>query len=73
MIGFVYVETMPDLGSCPGSDGADGDVICDDSVGAGDGIPEIIIGARELQVDADPSDSDGSTRTEATRSWAVVT
>lgn len=63
VIGFVYVETMPDLGSCPGSDGADGDVICDDSsVGAGDGIPEIIIGARELQVDADPSDSDGSTR-----------
>jgi hypothetical protein len=61
VIGFVYVETMPDLGSCPGSDGADGDVICDDSsVGAGDGIPEIIIGARELQVDADPVD--GSTR-----------
>jgi Ca2+-binding RTX toxin-like protein len=63
VIGFVYVETMPDLGSCPGSDGADGDVICDDSaVGPADGIPEIIIGARELQVDADPTDADGPTR-----------
>ena len=42
---------MPDLGSCPRSDGADGDEICDDAtIGAGDGIPEIIIGARELQM-----------------------
>jgi Ca2+-binding RTX toxin-like protein len=63
VIGFVYVETMPDLGSCPGSDGVDADEICDDSVvGAADGIPEITIGARELQVDADPADADGSTR-----------
>jgi Ca2+-binding RTX toxin-like protein len=63
VIGFVYVETMPDLGSCPGGDSGDGDLVCDDvSVGAGDGIPEIIIGARELQVDANPADADGSTR-----------
>lgn len=51
-IAFVYVETMPDVGSCPGGDGADADKICDAAlVGAGDGIPEILVGARNLRVD----------------------
>ncbi len=51
VIGFVYVETMPDVGSCPGGDGPDADKICDAAtVGPGDGIPEIIIGARSKRV-----------------------
>jgi Ca2+-binding RTX toxin-like protein len=56
-LAFVYVETMPDLGSCPLGDGADSDKICDDTViGPGDGIPEIIVGARALRVNT----TDGS-------------
>jgi hypothetical protein len=52
-LAFVYVETMPDLGSCPNGDGADAGKICDDPViGAKDGIPEIIVGARALRVNA---------------------
>ncbi len=48
---FVYVETMPDIGSCVGGDGADADKICDRAtIGAGDGIPEILIGSRNLRV-----------------------
>ena len=50
-LGFVYVETMPDIGSCPGGDGPDADKICDlATIGAGDGIPEIIVGSRALRV-----------------------
>jgi len=50
-LGFVYVETMPDLGSCPGGDGPDADKICDlPAIGGGDGIPEILLGARGLRV-----------------------
>jgi len=57
-LAFVYVETMPDIGSCPGGDGADADEICDDTtIGPGDGIPEIITGSRNLKVNA----TDGST------------
>ena len=56
-LAFVYVETMPDLGSCPASDGADPGRICDNLViGPKDGIPEIIVGARALRVNA----TDGS-------------
>jgi Ca2+-binding RTX toxin-like protein len=57
VIAFVYVETMPDVGSCPGGDGADTDKICDAANVAGpDGIPEIIVGARSKRVDVlDPS------------------
>ena len=56
-LAFVYVETMPDLGSCPSDDGNDPGAICDDSViGPKDGIPEIIVGARALRVNA----TDGS-------------
>ena len=52
-LAFVYVETMPDLGSCPSGDGADAGKICDNAViGAKDGIPEIIVGARALRVNA---------------------
>lgn len=52
-LGFVYVETMPDLGSCRGGDGPDPDKICDlPTIGPGDGIPEIIVGARNLKVNA---------------------
>ncbi len=51
-LGFVYVETMPDLGSCASGDGPDADKLCDASVvGPGDGIPEILVGARALRVD----------------------
>lgn len=53
VLGFVYVETMPDLGSCEGGDGPDADKICDRAtIGQGDGIPEIIVGARNLKVNA---------------------
>jgi hypothetical protein len=52
-IGFVYVETMPDIGSCPGGDGPDADKICDlPLIGPPDGIPEILVGARGLRVNA---------------------
>ena len=52
-LGFVYVETMPDLGSCPGGDTADADKICNAAtVGPEDGIPEILVGARALRVNA---------------------
>jgi len=51
IIAFVYIETMPDIGSCPGGDGPDADKICDASVvGPPDGIPEIILGGREKRV-----------------------
>ena len=54
---FVYVEVMPDVGSCPGGDGPDPGKICDaPTVGAGDTIPEILIGSRSLRVNA----TDGS-------------
>lgn len=58
VLGFVYIETMPDLGSCPAGDAStDTDEICDDAlVGPKDGIPEIIVGARAMQVNA----TDGS-------------
>ncbi len=55
-LAFVYVETMPDIGSCPGGDGPDADKICDlDRIGPGDGIPEIVVGARALRVNATDS------------------
>ena len=54
VIAFVYVETMPDVGSCPGGDGPDADKICDAAtVGGPDGIPEILVGARGKRVNAD--------------------
>ena len=50
---FVYVETMPDLGSCPGGDGPDADRICDlATIAPGDSIPEILVGSRALRVNA---------------------
>ncbi|MGI9099793.1 MAG: calcium-binding protein [Solirubrobacteraceae bacterium] len=52
-LSFVYVETMPDIGSCPGDDGPDVDKICDAAaIGPGDGIPEILAGSRGLRVNA---------------------
>jgi Ca2+-binding RTX toxin-like protein len=52
-LSFVYVETMPDIGSCPGGDGPDAGKICDAAtVGPGDGIPEILAGSRGLRVNA---------------------
>jgi Ca2+-binding RTX toxin-like protein len=52
-LSFVYVETMPDIGSCPGGDGPDADKICDAAaVGPDDGIPEILAGSRGLRVNA---------------------
>lgn len=62
-IAFVYVETMPDVGSCPGGDGADANKLCDAAtVGPPDAIPEIIVGARNLRVDV----ADSSTPAETT-------
>jgi len=56
VLAFTYVETMPDVGSCPGRDGADADKICDAAtVGPGDDIPEIIVGARALRMNANDS------------------
>ncbi len=53
VLSFVYVETMPDLGSCPGGDGADADKLCDlPAIGPGDGIPEILAGSRAFKVNA---------------------
>ena len=50
---FVYIETMPDIGSCAGGDGPDPDKICDlPIIGAKDGIPEILVGSRNLRVNA---------------------
>jgi len=52
-LSFVYVETMPDIGSCNGGDGPDPDKLCDlPTIGPGDGIPEILAGARSLKVNA---------------------
>jgi len=52
-LSFVYIETMPDVGSCPGGDGPDPGKICDaTTVGAPDGVPEILAGARGLRVNA---------------------
>jgi Ca2+-binding RTX toxin-like protein len=52
-LSFVYIETMPDIGSCPGGDGPDADKICDAAtIGAGDGVPEILAGSRGLRVNA---------------------
>lgn len=48
IIAFVYVETMPDVGSCPG--GTSSQMCPNTVVGPGDGIPEIIIGARGKRV-----------------------
>jgi hypothetical protein len=53
-LAFVYVETMPDVGSCPGGDGPDADRICDAAtVGVGDGIPEIIVASRAKRVNVE--------------------
>ncbi len=54
VIAFVYVETMPDVGQCPGGDGPDADRICDLAAlpATGDGIPEILVGARNLKVNS---------------------
>jgi hypothetical protein len=49
ILSFVYIETMPDIGSCqlgPGSDR----ICMDATVGPGDGIPEILAGSRALRV-----------------------
>ena len=62
-LAFVYVEHMPDIGSCrpPGglpADGPDPDKICDlTEIGGKDGIPEIIAGSRNLRVNK----TDGAT------------
>jgi hypothetical protein len=47
-LAFVYVETMPDIGSCPG--GQSSQVCGASTIGAGDGIPEILAGSRALSV-----------------------
>ena len=71
VIAFVYVERMPDVGSCPSGDGPDSAKLCDDAtIGAADGIPEILIGGRNAQITTDPGNPtygrgyvlDGATR-----------
>ena len=50
---YVYVETMPDLGSCPQGPTSAADQICNaGTIGPPDGIPEIIAGSRALKVNA---------------------
>ena len=61
VIAFVYVETMPDVGSCPGGDGGDADRICDAStVGGPDGIPEIIVGGRSKRVNVENPEAEAT-------------
>jgi len=47
LFGIPYVGTMPDLGSCPGR--ATGQ-LCTNPVGPRDGVPEILVGARGVDV-----------------------
>ena len=48
---FVYIEQMPDLGSCVGGTPGGINELCPDArVGPQDGIPEIIAGSRALRV-----------------------
>jgi Ca2+-binding RTX toxin-like protein len=62
VIAFTYVETMPDIGSCPGGDGPDAGKICDlPLIAAGDGVPEIIVGARGLRVSSSAHPPGGET------------
>lgn len=55
-LAFVYVETMPSVGSCPQEPGLptpQPGVTCPDpTVGPPDGIPSIVVGARNQQVPA---------------------
>jgi Ca2+-binding RTX toxin-like protein len=60
-LAFVYIETMPSVGSCPQEPGLptpQPGVMCPDpTVGPPDGIPSIVVGARGQQV---PATDDGS-------------
>ncbi|MGI8944729.1 MAG: calcium-binding protein [Thermoleophilaceae bacterium] len=48
---YVYVETMPDIGSCPQGPTSEANQICNAAtIGPGDGIPEIIAGSRNMRV-----------------------
>ncbi|HWF50957.1 MAG TPA: FG-GAP repeat protein, partial [Solirubrobacteraceae bacterium] len=55
-LAFVYIETMPSVGSCPQETGLAAPqpgVMCPDpTVGPPDGIPSIVVGARNQQVPA---------------------
>ncbi|MDQ6805784.1 MAG: hypothetical protein M3065_12635 [Actinomycetota bacterium] len=55
-LAFVYVETMPSVGSClqqPGLPTPQPGVMCPNpTVGPPDGVPAIVVGARNLQVPA---------------------
>ncbi|MDP8942873.1 MAG: hypothetical protein M3N16_01940 [Actinomycetota bacterium] len=56
-LAFVYVEKLPDIGSCPG--GAARELCPLPTVGPPDGRPEIIAGSRALRVDpSSPKDGD---------------
>ena len=61
-LAFVYVETMPSVGSCPKEAGLptpQPGVMCPDpTVGPPDGIPSIVVGARNVQVS--PTDVNGN-------------
>jgi Ca2+-binding RTX toxin-like protein len=52
VLAFVYVTTMADLGSCSG--GTSNNLCPNATIGLGDGIPEILVGSRALQVDPVP-------------------
>ena len=53
MIAFTYVERCPTSAAAPAATEPDADKICDAAtIGPGDGIPEIIVGSRALQVNA---------------------
>lgn len=62
-LAFVYVETMPSVGSCPQEAGLptpQPGVMCPDpTVGPPDGVPAIIVGARNEQVPAGDDPANG--------------
>ena len=59
IIAFVYIETMPDVGSCPG--GTSSQMCPNTVVGPPDRIPEIIVGARGKRVNVENPEIPGIT------------
>lgn len=47
LFGVPFVDRLPDIGSCPGRTTGQ---LCTNPIGAGDGVPEILIGARGVDV-----------------------
>jgi Ca2+-binding RTX toxin-like protein len=58
VLAFVYVETMPDIGSCASGQTGAGHICSDAVVGDPDGVPEILVGARGKRVNVDSPATD---------------